>query len=68
MQRSGIKVLVPTSQVMAFLEAKGYDEATKYWKHPKEYFNNLTLQDIVGADLVLWYLNPGQKHWTLMVG
>ena len=23
------------------------------------------IQDVVGADLVLWYLNPGHQHWTL---
>ena len=34
MQRSDIKVLILTSQVMASLEAKGY-EATEHWKHPK---------------------------------
>ena len=26
-----------------------------------------TLQNVVGADTVLWYLNPGGQHWTLMV-
>jgi len=26
----------------------------------------VTSQD-VGADIVLWFLNPGGNHWTLMV-
>ena len=25
------------------------------------------IQNVVGADLVLWYLNPGGQHWTLLV-
>ena len=27
----------------------------------------VTSQDVVGADIVLWFLNPGGNHWTLMV-
>ena len=27
----------------------------------------MTSQDVVGADIVLWFLNPGGDHWTLMV-
>ena len=27
----------------------------------------MTSQDVVGADIVLWFLNPGGNHWTLMV-
>ena len=27
----------------------------------------VTSQDVVGADIVLWFLNPGGNHWILMV-
>ncbi len=54
---------------MKLLDTKGHDEATQHWKHRKvaTFLSLYMTQDIVGADLVLWYLNPEENHWTLMV-